>query len=324
MTVEPGPDQALYGCTLAEEAEPESVLLPGHDVPLGRYTIVRRLLPHRQRRLVGPWCFVDHFGPDGVTGRPGMQVPPHPHTGLQTVTWLVDGLIEHRDSLGSCQTVEPGQLNVMTSGHGIAHAEYTAPEHPPTLHGLQLWIALPDHSRHGPAGFDHHPSLPVARDGDVTITVVAGEYAGTRSPAQVYSPLVGLEIVCDGAGRVELPLEPDFEHSVLTMSGTGSVAGTDLSVGSLLYLGQHRHTVTIDVPGASRFFLLGGAPFDEPLVMWWNFVARTHEEIVAAREDWMSGRRFGAVVGCTADPLPAPTMPTVRLKARTRHGHMLD
>src|SRR5947209_6590749 len=157
-------DDRLYGGTVATAPEPESVLLPGHDVPLGRYTTVRRLLPHRERRMVGAWCFVDHFGPDDVTGRPGMQIPPHPHTGLQTVTWLVEGEIEHRDSLGSAQRVTPAQLNLMTAGHGIAHSEQSPPDHPAGIHGLQLWIALPDGARDGPARFEHHPGLPVHED----------------------------------------------------------------------------------------------------------------------------------------------------------------
>lgn len=113
---------------MATVDQPDSLLLPGHDVPLGRYTTVRRLLPQRARRMVGAWCFVDQFGPDDVAGRPGMQVPPHPHTGLQTVTWLVEGEILHRDSLGNRQPVRPGQLNLMTSGHGIAHSEESPPE----------------------------------------------------------------------------------------------------------------------------------------------------------------------------------------------------
>ncbi|HET6531178.1 MAG TPA: pirin family protein [Actinoplanes sp.] len=320
MTAEPGLDRAVYPCTVAEIAEPDNVLLPGHDVPLGRYTVVRRLLPHRQRRMIGAWCFVDHFGPDDVTGRPGMQVPPHPHTGLQTVTWLVDGVIEHRDSLGSFQPIEPGQLNLMTSGHGIAHSEYTPAEHPAQMHGLQLWVALPEDARHGGPRFEHHDSLPVHRLGGATVTVVVGELGAARSPARVHTPLIGAEIVLDGTARQALPLDPGYEHGVLVMSGTATVAGTDLAPGSLLYLGPGRDEIPIEVPGPARLFLLGGAPFDEPLVMWWNFVGRSHEEIVAAREDWMAGRRFGPVTGCAADPLPAPEMPTVRLKARDRRG----
>jgi redox-sensitive bicupin YhaK (pirin superfamily) len=315
-------EQAMYGATVADVDEPDSVLLPGHDVPLGRYTTVRRLLPHRQRRMIGAWCFVDHFGPDDVTGRPGMQVPPHPHTGLQTVTWLVDGIIEHRDSLGSHQMITPGQLNLMTSGHGIAHSEYTPPDHPADMHGLQLWVALPRDARHGPARFEHHPSMPVLQHGAATVTVVVGQLGPARSPAEVHSPLLGAELVYAGPASHELPADPSFEYGMLAMTGAATVAGTTLQPGSLLYLGAGRDEITVQAPGPARLFLLGGAPFEEPLVMWWNFVGRSHQDILQAREEWMGGRRFGTVPGCAADPLPAPAMPTVTLKARDRHGHM--
>ncbi|GIF00869.1 pirin family protein [Paractinoplanes rishiriensis] len=321
MTAERGLDQAVYPGTVAQVAEPDHVLLPGHDVPLGRYTVVRRLLPHRRRRMIGAWCFVDHFGPDDVTGRPGMQVPPHPHTGLQTVTWLVDGVIEHRDSLGSHQTIEPGQLNLMTSGHGISHSEFTPTEHPAIMHGLQLWVALADDSRHGPARFEHHDTLPALDLDAATVTVVVGELGAARSPAHVHSALLGAEVRYVGAVHHRLPVDAAFEHGVLVMSGAATVAGMDLAPGSLLYLGPGRTEIPVAVPGPARLFLLGGVPFEEPLVMWWNFVGRSHEEIVAARDDWMSGRRFGAVADCAADRLPAPEMPTVRLKARDRHGN---
>ncbi|HEX8628464.1 MAG TPA: pirin family protein [Catenuloplanes sp.] len=311
----------MYSGTVADVAEPDSVLLPGHDVPLGRYTTVRRLLPHRQRRMVGAWCFVDHFGPDDVTGRAGMQIPPHPHTGLQTVTWLVDGLIEHRDSLGSQQRIAPGQLNLMTSGHGIAHSEQSPADHPDGIHGLQLWVALPEEARHGPARFEHHPTMPVHRLGDASLTVVVGELGAARSPARVHTPLFAAEGVFTTPGSHRLPVNPDFEHGVLVMSGAATVAGTALTPGSLLYLDRGRAELPVDVSGPSRLFLLGGTPFEEPLVMWWNFVGRSHEDIARARDDWMAGRRFGPVAGCAADPLPAPELPTVRIKARDRRGH---
>jgi redox-sensitive bicupin YhaK (pirin superfamily) len=321
--LEHGPLQEVYGGTVATVAEPESVLLPGHDVPLGRYTTVRRLLPQRQRRMVGAWCFVDHFGPDDVTGRPGMQVPPHPHTGLQTVTWLAEGEIVHRDSLGNEQTITPGQLNLMTSGHGIAHSEESPPDHPKGMHGLQLWVALPEDARHRPPSFAHHHALPTLRDGDVTVTVIVGEFDSVRSPASVHTPLVAAEVRCRGLAARRLPLVPEYEYGVLVMSGVAEVAGVELSPGALLYLGHGRSEVAIEDSPRARLLLLGGEPFDEPLVMWWNFVARSHEEIAQAREDWAARRRFGTVTGARQDTLPAPAMPTVRLKARDRRGRTM-
>jgi hypothetical protein len=270
--------------------------------------------------MVGAWCFVDHFGPDDVAGKPGMRVPPHPHTGLQTVTWLVAGEIRHRDSLGNLASIGPGQLNLMTSGHGIAHSEESPPDHPPVMHGLQLWVALPDRSRHIDPDFVHHPEVPEARDRDLTLTVVVGEVGALRSPARVYSPLVGAEVLLAGGVPARLPLEPDFEYAVLVMTGAAEVAGTALAPGSLLYLGHGRRDLVVHGEGRSRLFLLGGVPFDEPLVMWWNFVGRSHEELAAAREDWQAGRRFGTVTGYAGEPLPAPAMPTTRLKARDRYG----
>jgi redox-sensitive bicupin YhaK (pirin superfamily) len=314
------PEHEVYGGMIAEVAEPESVLLPGHDVPLGRYTTVRRLLPQRRRRMVGGWCFVDHFGPDDVRGRPGMQVPPHPHTGLQTVTWLVEGEILHRDSLGSVQGIRPGQLNLMTSGRGIAHSEQSRPDHPDVMHGLQLWVALPDAVRHDAPRFDHHPSLPVVHDGAATLTVVVGELAGERSPAAAFTPLVGAEVLLAEGGSHRLAVDPAFEHAVLVMSGTARVGDDTVAPGALLYLGPGRSEVSVTADEGARFFLLGGEPFDEPLVMWWNFVGRSHEEVAEAREEWMAGTRFGVVDGCMHEALPAPVLPTVRLKARDRRG----
>lgn len=305
-------------CGGIAEVSPEPVreLLAGHPVALGgpRGMTVSRTLPNRQRRMVGAWCFLDYYGPDELTDRPGMRVPPHPHTGLQTVSWLFAGEVLHRDSLGNTQLIEPGQLNLMTAGHAISHAEETPAEHSPVLHGVQLWTALPDRYRHTEPHFEHHAQLP-ERAGNGTHTTV---FLGGPSPARTYSPIVGAEVSLDAGADDRLPLEPDFEYAALAVSGTVTVDGVVLSPGPLLYLGTGRRdlSVTADRPG--RLLLLGGEPFEEQLVMWWNFVGRDHDEIVADREEWMSGTRFGTVHGFDGEPLPAPAMPTSRLKARGR------
>jgi redox-sensitive bicupin YhaK (pirin superfamily) len=307
----------------ATSQQPTSVLLPGHDVPLGRYTTVRRLLPQRPRRMVGAWCFVDVFGPDDVADRPGMQIGPHPHTGLQTVTWLVQGEVLHRDSLGSLQSIRPGQLNLMTSGNGIAHSEESPPDHPPVMQGVQLWIALPDGARHGEARFEHHPSLPRAEIGGLTATVVVGALGGATSPARVHSPLVGAELLTDSRTRAAIALDPGFEYAALALDGAARVNGEPLAPGALLYLGEARDSLAVETDGPARLFLIGGEPFEDPLVMWWNFVARSDEEIRRAREDWMAERRFGEVRGYAGDRLPAPALPTTRMKSRDRHGNLV-
>ncbi len=186
---------------------------------IGDGTEVRRLLPQRALRTIGAWCFLDHYGPDDVSAGLGMQVPPHPHTALQTASWLFSGLVLHRDSLGTEQLIRPGELNLMTSGRGIAHSEESPADRPATLHGVQLWIALPDAHRFTEPSFAHHAGLPVLEIGGATVTVVAGEFGGQRSPATVYSPLVGLEIAVPEGGAVTLPLRPDFEHGVLAVDG---------------------------------------------------------------------------------------------------------
>jgi quercetin 2,3-dioxygenase len=283
-----------------------------------RAMMVTRTLPNRNRRMVGAWCFVDYYGPADLSSAPGMRVPPHPHIGLQTVSWLVAGEVLHRDSLGSYQRIEPGQLNLMTAGHAISHSEETPAEHSPVLHGVQLWTALPDQYRHVVPQFVHHADLPVLTDAGVTVAVIMGELGDVRSPAQVFSPLVGAETVLAGGADTRLPLIPDWEYAALVLSGTVEVDGLALSVGPLLYLGSGRSDLALRSEESGRVLLIGGEPFDEQIVMWWNFIGRDHDEIVGAREDWMSGRRFGSVVGYAGDPLPAPPMPTTRLKPRGR------
>jgi redox-sensitive bicupin YhaK (pirin superfamily) len=293
---------------------PVHEVFTGKSVVLGESTRVWRLLPNLGRRLVGPWCFVDHYGPDDVAAEPGMQVPPHPHIGLQTVSWLLEGEIHHRDSLGSDQVIRPGELGLMTAGAGITHAEQSPVRHPALLHGVQLWVALPDAARQVAPAWQHHAALPVLRDPSGSVTVIMGALGGLGSPGEAYSPLVGADIQLHPGGELLLPLEPGFEHGVLVMSGAAEVDGAALDPGAMIYLGCARRDLRVHSASGARVLLLGGAPFEEQIVMWWNFVARSNDEIVAARAEWMDGTAFGEVAGYDGDRLRAPALPPGRLK----------
>ena len=305
---------------------PVRQLLTGHEVALGgaRAMTVTRTLPNRGRRMVGAWCFADAYGPTDLREHVGMRVPPHPHTALQTVSWLLSGEVLHRDSLGHRQLIRPGQLNLMTAGRGISHSEETPPEHSPWLHGVQLWVALPEGDRRTEPRFEHHAELPVISDGGVDVTVVMGELAGVTSPARTYTPLVCADAVLAEGASTRLPLRPDFEYAVLALDGIVQVDGdsavepVELAPGPLLYLGSGRTELLIGADAPARLLLLGGEPFEEQLVMWWNFVGRSHQDIVQARDDWQAGVGFGQVAGFDGDRLPAPAMPGTTLRPRGR------
>ncbi len=300
-------------------AGPALDLLPGKEVVLGESTRVRRLLPTLGRRMVGAWAFVDHYGPDDITSSAGMQVAPHPHTGLQTVSWLLEGEVHHRDSVGSDVVFGPGQLALMTAGHGIAHAEQSPAVHPRFLHGAQLWVALPDAHREVAPHFQHHATLPGFTSDGLTTTVLMGSLGGATSPGTAYSPLVGADLKLTAGADVELALEPDFEYAVLAAGGSATVEGAPVAHGSMLYLGTGRRTVRLQAEESASLLLLGGEPFEEQLVMWWNFVGRSGEEIAEYAERWNAeDERFGVVVGYDGDRLPAPTLPAMPLKARGR------
>lgn len=301
-------------CTSAGSTGPAVELLAEREVPLGgiRGITVRRTLPQRALPTVGAWCFLDYFGPDSTP----MRVLPHPHIGLQTVTWPLAGEVRHRDNLGSDVVLRPGELNLMTAGRGVAHSEFSVTDG--LLQGLQLWVALPDSAREIAAGFEHYPDLPVVEHGVMRATVLVGEFSGASSLATVHSPLVGVDMVLS-AGAVTIPLDKTFEHAVLVISGSVTIAGCDVTTGPLLYLGIGRDELSIVADGDARIMLLGGEPFTEELIMWWNFVGRTHEEIVQAREDWERGAgRFGVVAGHGTERIPAPPMPELRLTPRKR------
>ncbi|MFD5090125.1 pirin family protein [Amycolatopsis thailandensis] len=300
-----------------------TVLTP-RDVPLGgpRAIRVRRTLPQRQRSLIGAWCFADHYGPQDVSESGGMDVAPHPHTGLQTASWLFSGEIEHRDSIGTHAVVRPGELNLMTAGHGIAHSEVSTVSTPDTatLHGVQLWIALPDEHRDTARDFRHY-APPLLRLSGATARVFLGSLAGTTSPVPAFTPLLGAELTVEPGATLALDVDPTFEHGVLQDVGSVTVAGTALGTGELAYLAPGAGRLELTNGGAepARVLLLGGTPFTEELVMWWNFVGRSHEEIAEYREAWQAqADRFGSVEGYRGSTtwLPAPTLPQVRIKPR--------
>jgi redox-sensitive bicupin YhaK (pirin superfamily) len=273
---------------------------PGRTAAVGP-TEVRRVLPTLGRRLVGAWCFADHYGP--APADVGGGIGPHPHAGLQTVSWLVEGEMLHLDSIGVQQLIVPGQLNWMTSGHGIAHAELQPTAG--TMLGVQLWVALPDRDRDTTPGFEHHAELPVVDHGAAAVTVMVGEHAGVNHEARTFSPLVGLDVATRG-GAVTLPLQPEFEHAALLVRGRAYVAGAPLPIGTLRYLGTRRDALALDGDADARVLVLGGEPLREPVLMWWNFVARTHDEIVEMQRAWNEGQRFGDVRDAGLARIAAP------------------
>jgi redox-sensitive bicupin YhaK (pirin superfamily) len=254
-------------------------------------TPVHRALPRRARRTIGAWCFLDHFRPDRPDDPPGM-IGPHPHIGLQTVTWLLAGESLHTDSLGSEQLIRPGQLNLMTAGAGVAHAE-DGRESGRAAHGVQLWVAQPEATRHALPAFEHHRELPKLDLGCGEATVLVGELAGAHSTARTDSPLVGADLSFDGG--IALSLHSEFEYGFVVLTGAIAVDGTRVDPDALVYLGRGRDELSVRSDGPTRALLLGGTPFEE-ILMWWNFVARTHDEVNAAYGDWEShSARFGTV-----------------------------
>jgi len=294
------------------------------EVPLGgpRAMSVRRTLPQRGRTLIGAWCFVDHYGPNDVAHRDGMVVPPHPHTGLQTISWLFAGEIEHRDSAGHHTLVRQGELNLMTAGRGIQHSEVSTPT-TSVLHGVQLWVALPDAARHAAPDLEHYAPEQV-RLGAATLRVFLGAVGGGRSPVRTATPLLGAQIDLPAGERLELAVDTGFEHGILVDCGTVAVNGTTVEAGSLAYLPLGEPTLVLQAAGDARAVLIGGTPLGEPILMWWNFIARTHEEIVELRRRWQADvighaddrGPFGRVEGYVGEPLPAPEMPAVRMRPR--------
>ncbi|MBB3139961.1 pirin family protein [Halomonas organivorans] len=271
---------------------------------------VNRVLPSRHRRLVGAWCFLDHAGPSVFKGDSrGLRVGPHPHIGLQTFTWMIEGEVLHRDSLGNRQVIRPGQVNLMTAGRGISHTEesVTGETH---LHAAQLWIALPEADRRTDPRFDHYPDLPNWQEDGVDFTLLVGEFAGRRAPTLAFSPLVGLDLANPGASSIELSLREDFEYGVLPLEGEIDIEGETFVANELAYLGRGREAVTLALSAGGRAILIGGEPLGEEILIWWNFVGHSKAEIAEAQRDWEAGsERFGHIPDYDGEPLMPPPLP---------------
>jgi len=317
-------DPVVQQCPASSAPGPRTEFYPARTVPLGglRAMQVERVLPQRALSTVGAWCFLDHFGSERTAHEYVSNIGPHPHIGLQTVTWPFVGRIRHRDSIGSDVEIRSGQLNLMTAGRGIAHGE-DAVAGALAGHGIQFWIALPDAHRQQEPHFEQHRDLPVVRLPGLTATVLIGTLAGATSPASAYTPIVGADLRLDPGASLDLPLEPGFEHALLVIDGDLTAADAPAVPGPLLYLGSDRAGLRLTSKTGAHAVLVGGEPFDEDLVMWWNLVARSHDEIVAARDAWEGHdtTRFGDIAGYSIEERwAAPPLPNVRLKPRPRRA----
>lgn len=300
------PQPEAERCTAEGATCAEILSWPVREGDLGHGMKVSRALPLRQHRLVGPWCFFDSYGPLSFTDRKAMDVAPHPHIGLQTVSWLFSGEVLHNDSLGMQGMARPRELNLMTAGRGIAHAEETPAPNSGRLHGLQLWVALPEAERWREPAFDHYRDLPVLEPGGGRVQVFMGDLGDAHAHTRAFSPMVGAELQLGAGGILRLPLEPGWEHALVVLEGEVELDGRRLAPGALHYLGTHRHGLDLTSKAAAHAVLIGGAPFGESVMIWWNFVARTADEIAAARDDWEHHRRFGEVSAYRGERLSAP------------------
>ena len=298
---------AAEACVAIGAAQQQFEAYAAREVNLGHLAIVRAL-PVKGKRLIGPWCFLDRFGPATFGPGGGMDVAPHPHMGLQTVTWLLDGEIVHDDSLQQEAVLRPGGVNVMTSGDAIAHAERTPDQNTGRLNGVQLWTALPDRDRRRAASFQHLADVPRLEPRGGIVQVFSGALADVVSPAEHFSDLVGADLQIHARHALTLPLQPQHEHALLVLSGDCALEGQRLDERVLYYLGTQRSEMCLTSNAGGRVLLIGGTPCPETILMWWNFVARTPDEIRAARDDWEAHRRFGDVPAYNGPRLPAPAL----------------
>ncbi len=283
--------------------------IPLRSAEIGHGTTIKRALPSRQKRMVGAWCFLDHAGPVNFEKGQGLNVGPHPHIGLQTFTWMIEGTLMHHDSIGSAQLIRPKQVNLMTAGHGISHTE-VAPSEETKLHAAQLWIALPDHLLNMPPKFQHYPELPTHTQDNLEFTILVGDFFGKHAPVEVYTPLLGVDIAATTAAKTHLRLNPSFEHAVLLLEGSAKINDHVLHMDNMFVLPQGFTELDMELAENSRILLIGGEPFETPVLLWWNLVGRTEDELRQANQDWLNQHaRFGTIPSYTGARLEAPPFP---------------
>ena len=288
---------------------PPIVRIEPRSADLGDGMLVRRTLPSRQQRMVGAWCFLDHAGPVDFPAGKGMHVGAHPHIGLQTFTWLIEGEVLHRDSLGNEQIIRPGQVNLMTAGRGIVHTEDSLHDGR-RLHAAQLWIALPPEMENCPPDFAHHPDLPQWQQDSARLTLLAGTYDRWTAPARIHSPLLGLDIGSDRPATVNIALDPTFEYGLLPLQGEIGIGNECFQTDQFAYLGLGHDSLQFDLSAGSKALLLGGVPFAQPVLMWWNFVGSSRAGIAEAQRQWENGdHRFGPIGDGSSPRLSAPPLP---------------
>jgi redox-sensitive bicupin YhaK (pirin superfamily) len=290
--------------------------IEGRVAEIGTGFKIARMIPSRFQRTIGAWCFLDHAGPVNFAVGEGMNVGPHPHIGLQTFTWMIEGTVRHVDSLGNDQIIYPNQVNLMTAGKGISHAEISPIDQASKLHAAQLWIALPDSHRFMEPQFQNYPELPVAHQEQFDATVLVGTSLGMTSPVSVFTPLVGVDLMVKKTGTFEFDLDVHFEHGFTVLEGTAVIDGEALEAGTLLYFAEGHSSVTITCDATTRILMVGGEPFKEDILLWWNFVGRTQQEIEQARHDWLAqSPRFGFITDPTAGQrLSVPSLEGIHLK----------
>ena len=305
MSFSPGKDPAAgdaYACDALA-----NVIVP-RTADLGDGFTVRRALPSARTRMVGPFIFFDHFGPTEFRGGKGLDVRPHPHIGLATVSYLFDGEIMHRDSLGTAVAIRPGEVNWMTAGRGIVHSERTPGSHRvdhEPIHGLQMWVALPAAKEEMDAGFAHHAvkEFPVVSEAGKNVRVVVGSLYGAASPVPVvHETFFGDVHITAGA---TLPFDPDHdERALYVVDGVVDISGDRFEAGQLLVF-KAGDRITVKAATDTHFVILGGAPMDGPRHIWWNFVSSRQDRIEQAKADWRAGH-FGKVPGDEIEFIPLP------------------